>query len=63
MCETQFCNLLWVQLIPNSSSNASPAEHNWPRYKYVVQVVIGEQRGEAVRQALCLHSESCWVIT
>lgn len=26
-------------------------EENWPRYKYVVQVFIGEQRGEGVRLA------------
>jgi tctex1 domain-containing protein 2 len=24
-------------------------EEDWPRYKYVVQVVIGEQRGEGVK--------------
>eukprot|EP00891_Asterochloris_glomerata_P002328 jgi/Astpho2/2328/e_gw1.00043.24.1_t len=52
----------WVREIADEVK-ARLKEHNWPRYKYVVQVVIGEQRGEAVRQALCLHSESCWVIT
>ena len=25
------------------------AQEKWTRYKYVVQVIIGEQRGEAVR--------------
>ena len=25
------------------------AQEKWTRYKYIVQVVIGEQRGEAVR--------------
>jgi hypothetical protein len=28
---------------------AAPAEENWSRYKYAVQVFIGEQRGEGVR--------------
>ena len=52
--------LLRVHLITDSSSIAFPAEHNWPRYKYVVQVVIGEQRGEAVRQALM--SATLWIV-
>jgi hypothetical protein len=25
------------------------AEEAWPRYKYVVQVVIGEKKGEGIR--------------
>lgn len=33
-------------------------EENWERYKYVVQVFIGEQRGEGVRMASrCLWDE------
>ena len=29
----------------------SPADENWQRYKIIVQVVIGEQRGEGVNMA------------
>ena len=29
-------------------------EQKWTRYKYIVQVVIGEQRGEAVRYSVHL---------
>ncbi|KAL3144841.1 hypothetical protein ABBQ38_001947 [Trebouxia sp. C0009 RCD-2024] len=35
-------------------------QQKWTRYKYVVQVIIGEQRGEAVRY--CVVSRRCWTL-
>lgn len=38
----------WAREIADDIKNALKDE-DWPRYKYAVQVFIGEQRGEGVR--------------
>lgn len=45
------------QLACSDSHVCHAAQQKWTRYKYVVQVIIGEQRGEAVRY--CEMSERC----
>lgn len=39
----------WTREISDEIKNRLKTELDLPRYKYVVQVVIGEQRGEGVR--------------
>ncbi len=46
-------------LITVRAHYVSAAEEGWTRYKYAVQVFIGEQRGEGVRCALAgIHAQS-----
>ncbi|DBA77501.1 TPA: Tctex1 domain-containing protein 2 [Trebouxia sp. C0004] len=39
----------WAREIADEVKGRLKAQEKWTRYKYVVQVFIGEQRGEAVR--------------
>ena len=39
----------WTREIADEIKNKLKSELELPRYKYVVQVLIGEQRGEGVR--------------